>query len=121
MPTRTTSFYVTDSARPRRLIEVSTAGHVVDTLSAPHSQINATPGQLNGVSHVQSVVFGTALMAFVHEDGSVRVAPRTGPVVVAHNPQGVNRIVFGARRWGPDQAPSPRRPAFSLASYSTLS
>jgi hypothetical protein len=77
---------------------VSTAGHVVDTSSTPHSQIDATPGQPNGVSHVQSVVFGRALMAFVHEDGSVRIAPRTGPVVVAHNPQGIDRIVFGARR-----------------------
>lgn len=97
MPT-TTSFHVTDNARPRRVVEVSTAGHVVDASTTPHSQINAAYDQPNGVSHVQSVLFGGALMAFVHEDGTVRVAPRTGPVVVAHNPQGMDRIVLGARR-----------------------
>ena len=75
---------------------VSTRGLVEAT--RPPRELSANADQINGTSPVASVVCGTGLVAFVHEDGSVRVAPRSGPVVVAHNPTGIDRLVLCKRQ-----------------------
>jgi len=91
MAQRISSFRITDSARPPRRYDVSTLGHIVEASREPSAIFN-------GAGHVKSVLIGSTLIAFVDKLDQVRVAPRTGPVVVAHNPQRVDRIMLGTRR-----------------------